>query len=69
MRRFEGIQVITPEEAESVIDTCRPLGLFVVQEGGLWVAIDNSTGDAWIEDFPAKEAACAWLLGKDGENP
>lgn len=53
--------------AHSVIETRRPYGLFAIQDGDRWVAIDNSTGDAFTEEFQSKEAACDWLLGGDGK--
>lgn len=44
----------------------RPLGVFltydVVEE--LWVACDNSTGAAWVEEFKTLGAALLWLKGE-----
>lgn len=31
---------------------------------GKWVAVDNSTGDAWTEKFDDKETAISWLKGE-----
>lgn len=56
----------------AVIEARRPLGLFLARAaaksrpGARWVAVDNSTGDAWTEEFPSLAAAMAWLVG-DGE--
>ena len=47
-----------------VIDYRVPLGLFLTKSDGKWVAVDNSTGDAWTEEFSRKRQAVRWLLGK-----
>ena len=41
-----------------------PRGLFLAREGRRWVAVDNTTGDAWTEDFSRKRQAVRWLRGK-----
>ena len=46
------------------IDLRIPLGLFLTKEGRKWVAVDNSTGDAWTEEFSRKRQAVRWLRGK-----
>lgn len=38
-----------------------PRGLFIIKEQGGYVAIDNSTGDAWTEDYTTLEGAIAYL--------
>ena len=38
-----------------------PTGVFLSHENGAWVACDNSTGDAWTEEFDALEDAVDWL--------
>ena len=48
----------------NVIDSRIPLGLFLTKEGHTWVAVDNSTGDAWTEDFARKRQAIRWLRGE-----
>lgn len=53
----------------AVIEARRPMGLFLArataksQPGACWVAVDNSTGDAWTEEFGSESAARAWLVG------
>ena len=47
-----------------VIDFRTPLGLFLTKEGRKWVAVDNTTGDAWTEEFSRKRQAVRWLRGK-----
>ena len=39
-----------------------PRGAFLGYEDGVWVAIDNETGDAWTEGFYSKTVALNWLL-------
>ena len=58
------IHRINPEQLLYVIDFRVPLGLFLAKEGHKWVAVDNSTGDAWTEEFPRKRQAVRWLKGK-----
>ena len=33
----------------------------------IYTAVDNSTGDAWTEDFKTRQEAIDWLKGKDYE--
>ncbi len=54
---------ITTEEAVGVITTREPKGLFYHQDNDLWVGIDNTTGNAWTEEFNSKETCLAWLKG------
>lgn len=35
---------------------------FLCKSGKYWVAVDNSTGDAWTENFSTKHQAILWLL-------
>lgn len=57
------IREIMPSDAESIIDTRQPLGLFYCKEGTVYVGIDNTDGDAWTEDFKALNACIKWLRG------
>lgn len=47
-----------------VIENRTPRGRFLAKEGRTWVAVDNSTGDAWTEEFARKRRAIRWLQGK-----
>jgi hypothetical protein len=39
-----------------------PMGLFYREgENGLWIACDNSTGDAVLKEFKIKQKAYNWL--------
>lgn len=60
---------ITPEQAEIIIKTRQPLGLFFLNDKTgdgrkVYVGIDNSTGDAWTEEFGSKTACVRWLRGE-----
>lgn len=54
---------ITEEEANRVILDGEPKGLFWQMDGDIVVGIDNTTGDAWTEDFTTLEECLAWLNG------
>ena len=58
------IQRISPERLRQIIERYAPRGLFLAKEGRTWVAVDNTTGDAWTEDFARKHQALRWLRGK-----
>lgn len=47
-----------------VIEHRTPSGLFLTKEGRKWVAVDNTTRDAWTEEFHRKRQAVRWLRGK-----
>lgn len=59
------IKKVTEEEAIEIIDTREPIGLFYQIEndinGTFFVGIDNSSGDANVEEFETKEECFAWL--------
>jgi len=55
------ITKINQETAKTIISTYQPLGLFYLIEDGLYVGIDNSTGHAWVEDFPSLRQCKDWL--------
>lgn len=58
------IQRVSPKKLTDVIDCRTPRGLFLTKEGRKWVAVDNTTGDAWTEDFDCRCQAIRWLRGK-----
>jgi hypothetical protein len=59
----EDITKLTKEQASEVIETRTPTGLFYTKENGLFIGIDNSSGDAWTEEFKTKESCFKWLRG------
>lgn len=61
------IDIITHPEAVRIIATSSPLGLYILKDGEQWVAIDNSTGDAWTEEFKSKQEAIDYLKRNENE--
>lgn len=57
------IQCVSVKQLQNVIEYRSPCGCFLAKEGRTWVAVDNSTGDAWTEDFARKCQATRWLRG------
>lgn len=58
------IHRVSSKQSTDVIERRTPLGLFLTKEDRTWVAVDNTTGDAWTEEFPRKRQAICWLRGK-----
>ena len=55
---------VSPKKLTDIIGRRTPLGLFLTREGHIWVAVDNTTGAAWTEDFDRKRQAVRWLRGE-----
>lgn len=53
---------INQEEATNIIENRKPKGLFFLIEDGLYIGIDNLSGDAWTEEFKEKGDCFNWLL-------
>ena len=62
MENFE-ICRISMGQLCKVVDGFHPRGLFLAYAGGRWIAVDNSTGYAWTEEFRLKRRAIRWLRG------
>lgn len=60
-REISKYKEVSNKEAEKIICTREPLGKFWTKDKDGYVAIDNSTGDAWTEDFRTKEECMAYL--------
>lgn len=58
------IQRVSSAFLGRVIEHRTPSGLFLTKEGRKWVAVDNTTRDAWTEEFSWKRQAVRWLRGK-----
>ena len=58
------IKYISRDEASKIIETRKPRGLFYETDNGFYVGIDNSNGDAWVEEFKTKEECFNWLRGE-----
>lgn len=68
------IEEWTPEEVSDFIDIWAEdrkkakRTRVLCRDKDAWVAVDNSTGDCWVEDFVSKKDAIDWLNGKELEN-
>lgn len=56
------INIVNNVNAIKIIEIRKPLGSFIINENSLWVAIDNTTGDAWTEEFTNLDSAIKWFL-------
>ena len=63
---------IDREAAGRLLDSCdgisgryEPAGLFYLKEGDKFIGIDNSTGNAWTEEFPDEASCLRWLAGEE----
>lgn len=62
MISLDGINLVTRKEARDIVRDREPKGLFLeMPESGVFVAIDNSTGEAWAEDYGNFEDAVNYL--------
>lgn len=55
------IKKITSVQAKILIDDRKPIGLFYTKEENKFIGIDNSTGDAFTEEFTTKDNCFKWL--------
>jgi len=64
------ISAVSPSRADRIIENREPKGLFFcrVQEGKgkPFIGIDNTTGDAWTEEFSSAPECLRWLRSKEG---
>ncbi len=51
MPNIHKIQHVSTDELRSMLSIYRPRGLFLCREGKWWIAVDNTTGEAWTEEF------------------
>lgn len=58
------IKRVSIRKIRKIIGRYQPCGRFLSKDGSIWVAVDNSTGDAWTEDFISKRDAVRWLRGE-----
>lgn len=58
---MEPIREIDEEAAADIIDNRKPLGLFIISLDKYFIGIDNSTGDAWVEEFDERDECESWL--------
>lgn len=56
-----GIVRLTKDEALAVIESRTPIGKFFTSDGECIIGIDNTTGDAWTEEFTGLDACIRWM--------
>lgn len=57
--------LVNAETAIKIINDRKPLGTFWHREKSLYIAIDNTTGDAWTEEFKTKKECFDYLNGAE----
>lgn len=57
----DGIQRVCQEFANQIIETRQPIGYFYMFADGIYIGIDNGTGDALVESFNSCEECMKWL--------
>ena len=57
----KGFLEVSSEFLINVIDNRKPFGYFYRKEKNIFVAVDNSTGDAWTEEFDTFEKMKSWI--------
>ena len=58
----DDIEKVTVEAIRQIIETRQPRGLYYTKEARhFYVGVDNSTGDAWTEEFTSKRKCLRWL--------
>lgn len=55
------MQKISNEEAHQIIEERKPLGQFYTIEDGKYIGIDNSDGNAWVEEFDTFGKCATWM--------
>lgn len=60
---FKGIREVDKRKAREIICKSKPLGSFYTKDGDNYIGIDNTTGDAWVEEFDDKGECLMWLKG------
>ena len=59
---------VTAEMALQIVEEREPRGSFWQRgENGMYVGIDNTTGNAWVEEFQTLAECERWLKGDDDE--
>ena len=60
---MKDIKKVTPEAMARIIEKRVPRGLFYRKAGRrLYVGVDNTTGDAWTEEFRSLRICKRWLV-------
>lgn len=62
---YNEIKEVTREEADRIINNRNPLGLFRCIDNSKYIGIDNTTGDAWVEEFNTLDDCIKWLKNEE----
>jgi hypothetical protein len=63
LRQLNRIKKVSGHLLQLIIDNRYPAGLFyTIDDDGHYIACDNTTGEAFVEDFPNENGAFLWLL-------
>lgn len=67
MKEYETVSI---EKINEIIENRKPLGLFLAREPRgtrkrMFIAVDNTTGEAWTEEFEKFSDARKWLRGEE----
>ena len=66
----DDVKRVSVEEIRQIIQSYQPRGLFYCKESRrCYVGVDNTTGDAWTEDFLTKRECKRWLRDPTMEPP
>lgn len=62
------IEAVSVEKINEIVERQEPIGLFLAREPKgtrkrMFIAVDNSTGEAWTEEFEKFSEARKWLRG------
>lgn len=63
-KHHDKILFISLEEVDKIINTGKPIGLFYAKDKENYIAIDNSTRNAWTEEFKTELDTIKWLSRK-----
>ena len=56
------VKKVSKNEALDIIENRTPLGLFYTIDDGVYIGIDNRTGDVWTEEFKTLGTCKRWLM-------
>lgn len=52
---------ITEQTAKRIIESRYPIGIFYFKDKDIFIGIDNSNGDSFVEEFKDLDTCLAWL--------
>lgn len=59
------IKEVGRNQAKQIINTRQSIGKYWLFDfSGKYIGLDNSSGEAWMEEFDTKQECIEWLEGK-----